>query len=43
VPRTKEAGKQACPIIVILVYIIKGKALKTRIVIKIIIKIRKGK
>jgi len=43
VPRTKEAGKQACPIIVILIYIIEGKAPKTRIVIKVTIKIRKDR
>jgi hypothetical protein len=43
VPRTKEAEKRACPIIVILVYIIEDIAPKTRIVIKVIIKIRKGK
>ena len=42
-PRTKEAGKQACPVIVILIYTIEGKAPKTRIVIKITIKIRKDK
>jgi hypothetical protein len=43
VPRTKEAGKQAYPIVVILIYIIKGKAPKIRIVIKITIKIRKDR
>ena len=42
-PRTKEAGKQACPVIITLVYIIEGKAPKTRIVIKVIIKIKKDK
>ena len=42
-PRTKEARKQARPIIIILIYIIESKALKTRIVIKIIIKTRKSK
>jgi hypothetical protein len=43
VPRTKEARKQACPIVIILVYITESKAPKIRIVIKIIIKIRKDK
>jgi hypothetical protein len=43
VPRTKEAGKQACPIIVMLVYIIESKAPKTRIIIEVIIKIRKNR
>ena len=42
-PRTKEAGKRARPVIVILIYIIEGKAPKTRIVIKVTIKIRKGR
>jgi hypothetical protein len=43
VPRTKEAGKQIYPIIVIFIYTIKGRVPKTRIIIKIIIKIKKGK
>jgi hypothetical protein len=43
VPRTKEAGKQARPVIVILIYTTEGKAPKTRIVIKVIIKTRKSK
>jgi len=42
VPRTKEAGKRAYPVVIALVYIIEGKAPKTRIVIKVIIKIRRG-
>jgi hypothetical protein len=43
VPRTKEAGKRVCPIIVILIYTIEGRVSKTKIVIKVTIKIRKGK
>jgi hypothetical protein len=43
VPRTKEAGKQACLVIIMLIYITESIAPKTRIVIKVIIKIRKGK
>ena len=42
-PRTKKAGKQIDFIIVIFIYTIESKAPKTRIVIKIIIKIRKDK
>ena len=42
-PRTKEARKRARPIVVTLIYIIEGKAPKTRIVIKITIKIKKDK
>ena len=42
-PRTKEAGKRARFIVVILVYTIESRVPKTRIVIKVIIKIRKGK
>ena len=42
-PRTKEAGKQIYSIVIILVYIIEGKAPKTRIIIKVIIKIRKNR
>jgi hypothetical protein len=40
-PRIKETEKRIYFIIIIFVYIIKGKASKTRIVIEIIIKIRK--
>jgi hypothetical protein len=43
VPRTKEAGKRIYSIVIILVYIIEGKAPKTRIIIKVIIKIRKNR
>jgi hypothetical protein len=43
VPRTKEARKQACPVVIMLVYITEGRAPKTRIVIKVTIKIRKSK
>jgi hypothetical protein len=43
VPRTKKAGKRVYFIIVILIYIIKSKAPKIRIVIKVTIKIRKSK
>jgi hypothetical protein len=43
VPRTKEAGKRARPIIVILVYTIEDIASKIRIVIEVIIKIRKNR
>jgi len=42
VPRTKEAGKQAYPVIIALVYTAEGKAPKTRIVIKVTIKTRRG-
>ena len=42
-PRTKEAGKRARPIVITLVYITESRAPKTRIVIKVIIKIRKSK
>ena len=42
-PRTKEAGKQICPVIITLIYIIKNRASKTKIVIKVAIKIRKDK
>ena len=41
--RTKEAGKRARPVIVTLVYTIESKAPKTRIVIKVTIKIRKNR
>jgi hypothetical protein len=43
VPRTKKAGKRAYPIVVALIYIIESKAPKTRIVIKVTIKIRKDR
>ena len=42
-PRTKEAGKRARPVVVMLVYTTEGKAPKTRIVIKVTIKTRKGR
>jgi hypothetical protein len=42
VPRTKEAGKRVCPIIVVFVYTIESRAPETRIVIEVTIKIRKG-
>ena len=42
-PRTKEAGKRARPVVVTLVYTTEGKAPKTRIVIKVTIKTRKGR
>ena len=42
-PRTKEAGKRARPVVVTLVYTAEGKAPKTRIVIKVTIKTRKGR
>jgi hypothetical protein len=42
VPRTKEAGKRVCPIVVALVYTIEGRAPETRIVIEVTIKMRKG-
>jgi hypothetical protein len=42
VPRTKEAGKRACPAVVVLVYTIEGRAPETRIVIEVTIKTRKG-
>ena len=41
-PRTKEAGKRARPVVITLVYITEDKAPETRIVIEVIIKIRKG-
>ena len=41
-PRTKEARKQACPVIIILIYTTENIALKTRIVIKVTIKTRKS-
>jgi hypothetical protein len=43
VPRTKEAGKRARPIVVALIYTIKGKAPEIRIIIEVTIKIRKGR
>jgi len=42
VPRTKEAGKRAYPVVITLVYIIEGKAPKMRIIIKVTIKTRRG-
>jgi hypothetical protein len=43
VPRTKEAGKQVYPVIVILIYITESRAPKTRIVIEVTIKTRKDR
>jgi hypothetical protein len=42
-PRTKEAGKRIYFIVIILVYTIEDRAPKTRIVIEVTIKTRKGK
>ena len=42
-PRTKEARKRARPVVITLVYTAEGKAPKTRIVIEVIIKTRKGR
>ena len=42
-PRTKKAGKQIYSVVIAFVYTIESRAFKTRIVIKITIKIRKDR
>jgi len=42
VPRTKEAGKRACPAVIALIHTAEGKAPETRIVIEVTIKTRRG-